>query len=46
VLGAAAAFATGFVAIGYLLKAVKAGSLWVFGIYCAAVGAAVLLLTV
>ena len=44
-IGAAAAFATGFVAIGYLLKAVRAGRLWVFAVYCAAVGAAVLLLT-
>jgi undecaprenyl-diphosphatase len=44
-VGAAAAFATGFVAIGYLLKAVRAGRLWVFSIYCAALGAAVLLLT-
>ncbi len=45
VLGAGAAFATGFVAIGYLLKAVRARKLWMFSIYCAIVGAAVLALT-
>lgn len=44
-LGGAAAFATGFVAIGYLLKAVRAGRLWMFSAYCAVLGAAVLLLT-
>lgn len=44
-LGAAAAFATGFVAIGYLLKAVRGSKLWVFSAYCAVVGAAVLLFT-
>ena len=45
VLGAGAAFATGFVAIGYLLKAVRAKKLWMFSVYCAIVGAAVLALT-
>ncbi len=45
VLGAAVAFAAGFVSIGYLLKAVKAGKLWVFSVYCAVLGVAVLALT-
>ncbi len=45
VLGAAAAFVTGFVSIGYLLKAVRARKLWVFSAYCAVVGTAVLALT-
>lgn len=42
VLGAAAAFATGFVSIGYLLRVVRARRLWMFSVYCALVGAAVL----
>ena len=42
VLGAAAAFATGFVSIGYLLRVVRARKLWIFSVYCALVGAAVL----
>lgn len=41
-IGAVAAFATGFVSIGYLLKVVKARRLWLFGVYCAVVGAIVL----
>ena len=45
VIGAVAAFATGIVSIGYLLKAVRAGKLWIFSVYCMAVGAAVLVLT-
>lgn len=45
VLGAAAAFATGFISIGYLLRAVRAGRLWMFSAYCAVLGAAVLVLT-
>lgn len=45
VLGAAAAFATGFVSIGYLFRAVRARKLWVFSVYCAVLGAAVLSLT-
>ena len=44
-LGAAVAFAVGFVSIGYLLKAVRAGKLWVFSAYCAALGMTVLALT-
>lgn len=44
-IGAVAAFATGFVSIGYLLKAVKARRLWLFSVYCAALGAAVLVLS-
>jgi undecaprenyl-diphosphatase len=44
-VGAVAAFATGFVSIGYLLKAVRSSKLWVFSVYCVVVGAAVLLLT-
>ena len=45
VLGAAAAFATGFISIGYLLKAVRARKLWMFSAYCAVLGTAVLALT-
>lgn len=45
VIGAVAAFATGIVSIGYLLKAVRAGKLWIFAGYCMVVGAAVLLLS-
>lgn len=45
VIGAGAAFATGIVSIGYLLKAVRAGKLWIFSGYCMVVGAAVLLLS-
>lgn len=44
-LGAAAAFAVGFVSIGYLLQAVRARKLWLFSAYCAALGTAVLVLT-
>jgi undecaprenyl-diphosphatase len=40
-LGFAAAFATGVVSIRYLLKAVRAQKLWVFGAYCALLGVAV-----
>lgn len=41
--GFVAALLTGLVAISYLIKAVRGGRLWVFGAYCLAVGAAVLL---
>jgi len=44
-LGATAAFATGFVSIGYLLKAVRGGKLWLFSVYCVVLGTLVLLLT-
>lgn len=45
VIGFAAAFVTGLVSISYLLKAVKQRKLWVFAMYCLAVGAAVLMST-
>lgn len=44
-IGAGAAFVTGVVSIGYLLKAVRAGKLWIFSVYCLILGAAVLVLT-
>ena len=44
-LGFVAAFLTGLASISYLLKAVRAGKLWVFSAYCAVVGLAVVLLT-
>ena len=40
--GLAVAFATGLISIQYLLKAVKQGKLWMFGVYCIVVGALVL----
>jgi undecaprenyl-diphosphatase len=45
-LGFAAAMMSGLASIGLLLKAVRAGKFWVFGVYCAIVGCAVLVLTV
>ncbi len=42
-IGFVAAMLTGFASIAYLLKAVRAGKLWVFSIYCAIVGAAVVI---
>ncbi len=44
-VGLVSAFVVGIVAIKYLLDAVKAGKLWVFGVYCLIVGAAVVVLT-
>jgi len=45
-LGFAAAFVTGVVSIKYLLKAVRSQKLWVFGAYCALLGAAVVVFAV
>jgi undecaprenyl-diphosphatase len=45
-IGAAAAFLTGIASIGYLLRAVRAGKLWVFSVYCLVLGAAVVALTI
>lgn len=45
VVGFGTALLVGFVSIGYLLKAVRSGKLWVFAIYCAVVGVAVTILT-
>ncbi len=45
-IGAGVAFVTGIASIGYLLKAVKAGKLWMFSVYCLVVGAAVVALTI
>jgi undecaprenyl-diphosphatase len=45
VLGAGAAFVTGFVSIGFLLRAVRSRKLWMFSAYCAAVGLAVVVYT-
>ncbi|MEM4233288.1 MAG: undecaprenyl-diphosphate phosphatase [Thermoplasmata archaeon] len=42
VAGFAAALLTGVIAIAYLLRAVRKGRLWVFGVYCLAAGSAVL----
>ncbi len=42
VAGMASAFVVGIVAIDFLLRAIKAGKLWVFGAYCLALGATVL----
>ena len=44
-VGGGAAFLVGIVSIDYLLKAVRRGRLWVFAVYCAALGVAVLALT-
>jgi undecaprenyl-diphosphatase len=41
IVGFAVAFAVGLVSIEYLLKAVRSKKLWVFAVYCAIVGAAV-----
>jgi undecaprenyl-diphosphatase len=43
-VGLVSAFVVGIVAIDFLLKAIKAGKLWVFGAYCLALGAVVLAL--
>ncbi len=43
--GAFVAFAVGLASIDFLLKAVRGGKLWVFGVYCIAVGTAALALT-
>lgn len=45
IVGFVAAFVTGLVSIRYLLSAVKSGRLWVFSLYCAVVGALVVVLT-
>ena len=39
VVGLATAFVVGLVAIDFLLRAIRAGKLWVFGVYCIALGA-------
>jgi undecaprenyl-diphosphatase len=44
-IGFFAAMLVGLLAIRYLLKAVRSGKLWVFAIYCAALGAVVLAFT-
>jgi undecaprenyl-diphosphatase len=44
-IGSVSAFLVGLVSIDYLLKAVRASKLWVFSIYCFAVGTIVLLLS-
>jgi undecaprenyl-diphosphatase len=44
-IGMVTAFGTGIVSIDFLLKAVRRGKLWIFGVYCVAVGAIVVLLT-
>ncbi len=44
-VGAAAAFLVGMVSIDYLLKAVRAGRLWMFSAYCAVLGASIVVLT-
>jgi undecaprenyl pyrophosphate phosphatase UppP len=45
-VGLASAFVVGIVAIDFLLKAIKAGKLWVFGGYCLVLGAVVLAATI
>ena len=42
ITGLFVAFATGLLSIQYLLKAVKEGRLWMFGVYCLVVGALLL----
>jgi undecaprenyl-diphosphatase len=44
-VGLVTAFGTGIVSVDFLLKAVRRGKLWIFGVYCVAVGAIVVLLT-
>lgn len=44
-IGLIAAFGTGIVSIDFLLRAVRKGKLWIFGVYCVAVGTIVVLLT-
>jgi len=43
-VGLVSAFVVGIAAIDFLLKAIKAGKLWMFGVYCLALGAVALLL--
>lgn len=45
-VGAVTAFMTGLISIGFLLKAVKSGKLWIFGAYCAILGAIVVAFTI
>ena len=45
IAGWAAALLTGILAIYLLLKTVKAGKLWAFGVYCIAVGAITVILS-
>lgn len=45
-LGFVSAMVTGVASIGLLLKAMRARKFWVFGVYCAVVGVAVLVFTV
>jgi undecaprenyl-diphosphatase len=45
VIGFVTAFGAGIVSIDFLLKAVRKGKLWIFGVYCVAVGGIVVLLT-
>lgn len=45
VIGLVTALGAGLVSIDFLLKAVKKKKLWVFSIYCAVIGASVVLLT-
>lgn len=42
ITGLFVAFATGLLSIQYLLKAVRQGKLWMFGVYCVVVGALLL----
>lgn len=42
ITGLFVAFATGLLSTQYLLKAVKEGRLWMFGVYCVVVGALLL----
>ncbi len=44
-IGLITAFGTGIVSIDFLLRAVRKGKLWIFGVYCVAVGTIVVLLT-
>jgi len=44
-IGFVVAFAMGLASIEYLLKAVKSKKLWIFAVYCAVVGAAVVVLS-
>lgn len=44
IAGGAAALVTGMLAIYLLLKAVKAGKLWAFGVYCICIGTITILL--
>ncbi|UCE45039.1 MAG: undecaprenyl-diphosphate phosphatase [Methanobacteriota archaeon] len=44
-IGLVSAFAVGIVAIDFLLKAIRAGKLWIFGVYCLALGALALAMT-